>query len=51
MEYLYIITFGAICGALAYHQRRNPWWGIFFGMIGGLISMLVYLIIGKKDVK
>ena len=43
-----LVFFGAICGAIAYRQERNIWWGIFFGIIGTWISLIVYLIIGKK---
>lgn len=43
-----VLFFAAICGAIAYRQGRNVWWGIFFGAFGGLLSIIVYLIIGKK---
>ena len=46
---LWGIIFAAICGAVAYRQKRKVIWGIVFGFLGGLLSLIVYLIIGKKE--
>lgn len=40
--------FAAFCGAIAYRENRSTFWGVVFGFFGGLISLIVYLIIGKK---
>ena len=47
-QHVMILFCAAICGAIAYRQERNVWLGIFFGALGGLLSIIVYLIIGKK---
>jgi uncharacterized membrane protein HdeD (DUF308 family) len=48
LSFFTVLFCAAICGAIAYRQERNVWWGIFFGALGGLLSIIVYLIIGKK---
>lgn len=50
-EITWSIIFAAICGALAHNQDRKVIWGIIFGFLGGIISLIVYLIIGKKENK
>lgn len=39
----------AICGAVAYKQDRSVAWGIIFGLLFGGWTLIVYLIIGKKN--
>ena len=45
-----IIGSAAICAAIAYKQGRSLWWGIFFGIFFNIIAIIVYLIIGKKEI-
>lgn len=40
--------FAAFCGAIAYRENRSVFWGAVFGFLGGIVSLIVYLIIGKK---
>ncbi len=42
------IVSAALCGAIAYREERSVFWGIVFGYLGGLLSIIVYLIIGNK---
>lgn len=43
------LIWAPIVGAIAYRQKRNVWLGVLFGFLFGIISMIVYLIIGKKE--
>ena len=43
------LIFGAICGAIAYKQKRNVIIGCILGLLFGLITLICYLIIGKKE--
>ena len=45
----YSIIFGIICAIVADTQDRNLFLGFLWGYLFGLLALIVYLIIGKKE--
>ena len=40
---------GIVCALIADEQNRSTIWGFILGLLFGLLAVIVYLIIGKKE--
>jgi len=38
-----------VCGLIALEEERSGAWGIIWGAIFGLLAILIYIVIGKKN--
>lgn len=43
------VLYGIICALIAGEQDRNMLWGFICGLIFGIVAVIIYLIIGRKD--